>query len=123
MKILLLLIYLNTVQTCPLSTEIPSEVRFGYLVHFGYPQVLGAVSYAVERVNNDTSILPNTTLSFTTDMLTNEQYDSLKVMTRLRDENISAFIGPDESCRDEAMIASAWNLPMVSYVSLLSFFY
>ena len=93
------------------------EIKFGYLVHFGYPQVLGAVSYAVERINNDTSILPNTTLSFTTDMLTNDQYDSIKVMTKLRDENISAFIGPDESCRDEAMIASAWNLPMVSYVS------
>ena len=85
-------------------------------MHVDYPQVLGAVSLAVERINNDPTILPNTTLSFTYESLTGQRYEAIKVMTRLRDENISAFIGPDESCRREAMIASAWNLPMVAYV-------
>lgn len=33
-------------------------------------------------------------------------------------EGVVAFIGPDESCMIEALVASAWNLPMISYVSL-----
>lgn len=32
-------------------------------------------------------------------------------------EDVMAFIGPDESCLYEALVASAWNLPMISYVS------
>lgn len=32
-------------------------------------------------------------------------------------DNVIAFIGPDESCLYEALVASAWNLPMISYVS------
>ena len=114
--LLLTTCWLATVTTCPLKTTIPSEIKFGYLVHVDYPQVLGAVSLAVERINNDSSILPNTSLSFQYENLSGERYEAIQVMTRLRDENISAFIGPDESCRYEAMIASAWNLPMVAYV-------
>lgn len=33
-------------------------------------------------------------------------------------EDVIAFIGPDESCLYESLVASAWNLPMISYVSL-----
>lgn len=40
-------------------------------------------------------------------------------MTEMRDEGIVAFIGPDETCTAEALVASAWNLPMISYVSLV----
>lgn len=32
-------------------------------------------------------------------------------------DNVVAFIGPDESCLYEALVASAWNLPIISYVS------
>ena len=42
--------------------------------------------------------------------------EALKLMTKFRDEKVSAFIGPDESCRNEALIASSWNLPMIAYV-------
>jgi len=31
---------------------------------------------------------------------------------------ILAFIGPDDSCSHEALAASAWNLPMIAFVSL-----
>lgn len=36
----------------------------------------------------------------------------------MRDEGIAAFIGPDETCTTEALVASAWNIPMISYVSI-----
>lgn len=32
-------------------------------------------------------------------------------------DDVIAFIGPDESCLYEALVASAWNLPIISYVS------
>ncbi|OTF83667.1 atrial natriuretic peptide receptor-like protein [Euroglyphus maynei] len=35
-------------------------------------------------------------------------------MTQLKDR-VHAFIGPDESCACEALVASAWNIPIVSY--------
>lgn len=34
-------------------------------------------------------------------------------------DDVIAFIGPDETCLYEALVASAWNLPMISYVSSL----
>lgn len=37
-------------------------------------------------------------------------------MTDMRDDGVVAFIGPDETCTAEALVASAWNLPMISYV-------
>ena len=39
-------------------------------------------------------------------------------MTEFRDQGVTAFIGPDKSCRQEALIASAWNLPMIAFVSI-----
>lgn len=30
---------------------------------------------------------------------------------------VQAFVGPDESCASEALVASAWNKPLISYVS------
>jgi len=40
-------------------------------------------------------------------------------MTQMREMGVTAFIGPDESCTTEALLASAWNTPMLSFVSRL----
>lgn len=46
-----------------------------------------------------------------------ENYD--RNMTDLMiKEGVIAFIGPDETCLHEALVASAWNLPLISYVNL-----
>lgn len=42
-------------------------------------------------------------------------YTGIKKMTELKDR-VHAFIGPDESCASEALVAAAWNIPIVSYV-------
>lgn len=42
-------------------------------------------------------------------------------MSDIRDrERVAGFIGPDEQCTDEALVASAWNLPMISHVSVIN---
>lgn len=43
--------------------------------------------------------------------------EGVKKMTDLRNSSIKAFIGPDESCYAEALVADAWNIPMINYVS------
>ena len=105
--------------------ERGASLEFGYLTHKNYPQVLGAVSLAVENINQDKNILPNTELKFKFAALTrspkNDRLEALQRMTDFRDRGISAFIGPDESCRDEALVASAWNLPMIAFVSGIQF--
>lgn len=46
----------------------------------------------------------------------------IKEMSRMRDEeNVAAFIGPDEVCTTEALVATAWNLPMISFVIIIFF--
>lgn len=40
-----------------------------------------------------------------------------RFMTQMKSENVAAFIGPDESCISEALLAAAWNIPMLSFVS------
>lgn len=42
---------------------------------------------------------------------------AITIMTEMRDNGSLAFIGPDDSCSSEALVAAAWNLPMISYVS------
>lgn len=51
-----------------------TAIEFGYLTHKRYPQVLGAVSLAVETINSDASILPNVTLKFKFANLTRELF-------------------------------------------------
>ncbi|KAJ3625265.1 hypothetical protein MTP99_018823 [Tenebrio molitor] len=40
---------------------------------------------------------------------------AIRVMTEMRDNGTVAFIGPDDTCSSEALVAAAWNLPMISY--------
>ena len=117
-------------------------LKIGFLKHPNYPQVLGAISLAVQKINNDSNILPKTHLEFIFGDLPskwkykisltskvywfdeifllfseNNNLVPLRKMTEFRDENISAFIGPDVNCNEEARLASAWNLPMIAFVS------
>ena len=47
----------------------------------------------------------------------NESY-SIQRTVELTRRNISTYIGPQETCIHEARIASVFNLPMISYVSV-----
>jgi guanylate cyclase len=37
-------------------------------------------------------------------------------MTEMRDSGVVAFVGPDINCYNEALMAAAWNIPMIAYV-------
>ena len=97
--------------------------------------VLGALPLAVAAVNGDPNLLPGRRLEFVAadigtntvpgSGLTREQTSlaalAIRVMTEMRDNGTVAFIGPDDTCSAEALVAAAWNLPMISYVSTVLF--
>ena len=80
-------------------------------------QISGALTMALDEINADKSILPGYTLNFTFMETYGLELLSLKATVELLNQNVSAYIGPQETCRHEAKVAAAFNRPMISYVS------
>lgn len=79
--------------------------------------ISGAITMAVNDVNSDVTVLPDNELDFRV-METNglEEKSMLQVVS-VKNSNISAVIGPQETCIHEGRLAAAFNRPMISYVS------
>lgn len=69
-------------------------------------------------VNDDPELLPDHNLRFIAyDTGKPNTAITIKKMTQMKDEGVIAFIGPDHSCVSEALVAAAWDMPMITYVS------
>ena len=79
--------------------------------------ISGALTLALEEINNDSSILPNQTLDFMIAETYGIELESIKQTVELINKNISVYIGPQETCIHEAKVAASFNIPMISYVS------
>ncbi|KAF6204393.1 hypothetical protein GE061_002734 [Apolygus lucorum] len=77
--------------------------------------ISGAISLAVDEVNR--GILKGTqfNLSFVVAETMGDELESIHQTATLWKRNISAYIGPQETCLHEAKMAAAFNLPMISY--------
>ena len=83
-------------------------------------KISGAITMAVNEINNNSDILPNHELQFVVMETYGLEEESLRqVVTYAPDANISAVIGPQETCIHEGRVAASFNLPMISYVSRL----
>ncbi|KAJ8947966.1 hypothetical protein NQ318_021064, partial [Aromia moschata] len=78
-------------------------------------QISGAITMALEEINNDPTILPNVTLKLKWYDTRGETVVATKAMTDMICEGVSAFFGPENSCNVEAIISQARNIPMISY--------
>lgn len=81
---------------------------------------------AISAVNKDPELLPGRRLQFVARDIGTEAVKksslatlAIHLMTEMRDNGTVAFIGPDDTCSAEALVAAAWNLPMISYVSMV----
>ncbi|XP_063230387.1 guanylate cyclase 32E [Bacillus rossius redtenbacheri] len=99
-----------------------SAVTVGFLAMYSHaPVELGAMPLAVSAVNQDPRLLPHHRLHYLPADIgggpgrSPGQVLALQVMTQMRDNGTVAFIGPGDTCRSEALVAAAWNLPMISY--------
>ena len=68
---------------------------------------------------SDSSLLPNHRLKFLAGDAGNPHTSSaIRAMTKMREQSAIAFIGLDNSCASEALVAAAWNYPLITYVSI-----
>jgi len=81
--------------------------------------ISGAISYALELINNDTRILPRHRILLTWGDTQANTLVGTRVLTSQWRRGAAAFIGLEDKCSVEAKVAAAWNLPMISYVSLM----
>ena len=63
-NIILIPLFIRPFSAAGTTTKNNKILNLGFLKHRKYPQVLGAVSLAVQRINNDSNILPNVKLEF-----------------------------------------------------------
>lgn len=80
--------------------------------------ISGAISLAVDEINQFRPLLDGHTLNFTVSETYGDEEMSLYQVAVLWTQNTSAYIGPQETCIHEAKMASGFNLPMISYVSM-----
>ena len=73
---------------------------FKYAIERSNKELLNEVGYRLEPVIRN----------FTANQI-------LKTQTEFYINGTSAFIGPEDNCAIEARLASAWNLPMIAFVS------
>ncbi|XP_076232200.1 guanylate cyclase 32E isoform X1 [Calliopsis andreniformis] len=80
----------------------------------GY-RISGAISLAVEEVNAGELGRRGHKLEFVVAETYGEEETSILRTADLWTKNISAYIGPQETCIHEGRMAAAFNLPMISY--------
>ncbi|XP_012940370.1 receptor-type guanylate cyclase Gyc76C [Aplysia californica] len=105
--------------------EAPEEIILGYLTSLDKKKgalyipwghlISGAITYAVQKVNDDPDLLPNTTLKFVIGDTRGEEIESLHQTAEFINKKVHAIIGPQETCVHEARLAAAFNVPMISY--------
>lgn len=84
--------------------------------------ISGAISLAVDEINQFRPLLDGHKLNFTVAETYGDEETSLYQVAVLWTQNASAYIGPQETCIHEAKMASGFNLPMISYVSMPVFY-
>lgn len=122
---LLLLLLLDTDKTRTTADVV--NLTVGYLTTdraINYPQmaqariISGAMTYAIMRINDDPDILSGHRLDF---VWADTQSDTLVATAKMSEQwrnGAVAFFGPEDTCDVEARVAAAWNLPIISYVSI-----
>ncbi|XP_039501764.1 guanylate cyclase 32E isoform X3 [Drosophila santomea] len=100
--------------------RLSDTINIGFLAEYSQMRVtLGGLPLAIEDVNKNPNLLPGKKLAFKPvdigQKMSAYRVKPLRAMTQMREAGVTAFIGPDESCTTEALLASAWNTPMLSF--------
>ncbi|CAH1154232.1 unnamed protein product [Phaedon cochleariae] len=93
------------------SQRIPGDLE--------YPRpgltISGAISLAVEEVNQGHLKERGHKLDFIVAETYGEERISVQKTADLWTKNVSVYVGPQETCEHEAIMAAAFNVPMISY--------
>ena len=112
------------------ETYIENEIKVGFLSTVDAEDknnvnrigviINGVMPMVVEHINNRSDLLPNHTLTYTWSDTHGHELGNINTMTEQWKNGVVAFFGPENTCTTEARIAAAWNIPMISYVSIYS---
>lgn len=83
--------------------------------------ISGAISYALDVVNSNSSILKGHKLRMIYNDTEGDTLIGTNVTIQQWRQGAIAFFGPEDTCEVEATVAASLNLPMISYVSTLFF--
>ncbi|KAI8435113.1 hypothetical protein MSG28_003501 [Choristoneura fumiferana] len=89
--------------------------------------ISGALSMALEEINNQTVILPDVEILLEWNDTKCDTVTATRLLTHMSCSGVVAFFGPEGRCNTEAVIAQSVNLPMISYatksvISLLRYY-
>lgn len=71
------------------------------------------------QIEDDPDLLPNVSLVLKWNDTHGETVHATKTITEMICKKVAVFFGPEgNTCHTEAIVAQAWNIPMISYVSL-----
>ncbi|XP_038215184.1 speract receptor [Zerene cesonia] len=114
------------VVTLTVKSSYGEKFTLGYLTgsqrqpgDMNYPRpgrvISGAISMAVEEVNEKLLKPMGHSLDFVVAETYGQEEVSIRQVAALWAANVTAFIGPQETCVHEGRMAAAFNLPMISY--------
>jgi len=79
--------------------------------------ISGALTLALEEIEDDPHLLPNVSLMLKWEDTHGETVHATKTITQMICDKVAVFFGPEgNTCYTEAIVAQAWNIPMISYV-------
>lgn len=85
--------------------------------------ISGAITYALDVVNSNSSILNGHKLRMIYNDTEGDTLIGTNVTIQQWKRGAIAFFGPEDTCEVEATVAASLNLPMISYVSKFIFFF
>ena len=103
--------------------NIPLTVSFLSSINSPSKLFAGAFFVAMESISKNTSLLEDYQLDYLFSDTSGNSLNAINAMTEHHRQGTIGFIGPDKSCLCESTVASAWNLPMVAYVSRRYYFF
>ncbi|OWR49210.1 putative guanylate cyclase [Danaus plexippus plexippus] len=77
--------------------------------------ISGALSMALEDINNSTQLLPDVRLLLEWNDTKCDEVTATRLLTHMSCSGVVAFFGPEGRCQTEAIIAQSRNLPMIAY--------
>ncbi|XP_022167854.1 receptor-type guanylate cyclase Gyc76C-like [Myzus persicae] len=78
--------------------------------------ISGALTLALKEIEDDPHLLPNVSLVLKWDDTHGETVHATKTITKMICDKVAVFFGPEgNTCYTEAIVAQAWNIPMISY--------
>ncbi|CAG2169153.1 unnamed protein product, partial [Oppiella nova] len=98
-------------------------IKIGYLTNIHGRQnvqrqgivISGAITYAINKINTDSSLLNGRKLELVFNDTNGTTIDGTAAILSQWRQGVVAFFGPEDSCEVEATIAAALQLPMISY--------